>query len=559
MSNVWHLFVSVVKSFINSDHSNTLNNEMTNYLSNSQKLDEITESTTLSQTSTSYTAEDDDYDIFQTEFIDLTVPNSELKERRNSSFHRVKSIIIDYTDKHELEQNFMLKLDFFLLTSAILGYIIKYMNQLNVSTAYMNGMDKYYDMSKNEYNYMSTCWSIGYFIGQIFSAYFLRKFAPRVFLGTLEIIWGLLTLVMIYCEDIKYVYIIRFLVGLTESAFFPSIEYLLGSWYNPEEITKRSTLFALSSSFSRIVTGPIQNLILKWFKNGKFEPFQYLFFFDVLISIPVGIITIFFNPDTPTTTTNWYWSSSDKLVALERRRLSGALYNHVKQNQTDLARVKGFLKDWETYFFPLLFICYNNSGLNQIVMTTYLRDDLGMPAEKFNLFPSFIAALGIVVAISVGYISDFFKGTKNYLFVSINFICVAIGSYFLAFHWDSLSVPFHIFLYFIISVPGSFGQPQIFSWINRTLVDDDLKRHFIVVITNTIPYLTSAVHIVVWDTRNQPRFKAGFTYNVFLGIFGLVITYIIYRYTTSKYKRGRETRYSAITLNSVIAEEDENV
>jgi MFS family permease len=480
------------------------------------------------------------------EFINLQVDQKQIIQRRNSSFHKVKSLFIDYTEKHELEQKFLMKLDFFLLSSATLGYLVKNLNQNNISTAYVNGMDEYYHMDQNQFNYLSTCWSIGYFIGQIISAYLLHLFPPRLFLGSLEIIWGLLTLCMVYSTTLNSVYILRFLIGLAESAFFPSTEYLLGSWYNSDELTKRSTLFALSSSFARIITGPIQVLILEWFnEDSKFKPFQYLFIFDVLVSIPIGLLTIIFNPDTPRTTKSWYWNSNDKLVALERVRRSGALSSSHNSGSVNFERIKGFLKSKETYLFPIVFICYNNSGLNSIALTTYLRDDLHYSPTKYNLYPSIIAILSMFVALFVGYLSDHFKGAKNYVFIASYFLCVGTGSFILSFFWDDIAVWFHILLYFVISVPSSYGQPQIFSWINRSLVHDDLKRHFIVVLTNTLPYLTSVVHIIVWDTRQQPRFKLGFMYNIFLSAVGIVATFFTLNYTRQRFLSSERSRYGS--------------
>ncbi|KAM9886521.1 hypothetical protein OXX79_014137, partial [Metschnikowia pulcherrima] len=39
-----------------------------------------------------------------------------------------------------------MKLDTCLLSSAMLGYFIKSLNQSNINTAYINGMSEYYDM-----------------------------------------------------------------------------------------------------------------------------------------------------------------------------------------------------------------------------------------------------------------------------------------------------------------------------------------------------------------------------------------------------------------------------
>ena len=44
-------------------------------------------------------------------------------------------------------------------------------------------------------------------------------------------------------------YALRFMVGLFESAFFPTGLYLLGSWYTPMELAKRTAIFHVSPSW----------------------------------------------------------------------------------------------------------------------------------------------------------------------------------------------------------------------------------------------------------------------------------------------------------------------
>lgn len=57
------------------------------------------------------------------------------------------------------------------------------------------------------------------------------------------------------------------------------------------------------------------------------------------------------------------------------------------------------------------------------------------------------------------------------------------------------------FCYFLIGIPPSYGQPFIYSWVNRLLLYDDMKRNF-VVCTNTLAYVTGAwVPIFVWNTN----------------------------------------------------------
>ncbi|GME99026.1 unnamed protein product [Ambrosiozyma monospora] len=156
-----------------------------------------------------------------------TSQRNSLTPTPTTAFDKVLSFLWDGHDKSPKEKSFLIKLDWFLLSSAMLGYFIKSLNQSNISTAYMNGMKSYYGMNHNEYNYMLSFWTIGYICGAIPANYLLHKINARVYLGVMEMLWGILTLSMITCgpEQIAHVYFLRFIVGLLEAAFFPTSGY----------------------------------------------------------------------------------------------------------------------------------------------------------------------------------------------------------------------------------------------------------------------------------------------------------------------------------------------
>lgn len=77
------------------------------------------------------------------------------------------SYIWDSLDKSPEERLFLFKLDAVLLTFASLGYFIKYLDQVNINNAFVSGMKEDLDLFGNQLNYMQTCWTVGYVIGQI--------------------------------------------------------------------------------------------------------------------------------------------------------------------------------------------------------------------------------------------------------------------------------------------------------------------------------------------------------------------------------------------------------
>lgn len=462
--------------------------------------------------------------------IDLDLTPEETESRQKSWVFKIRKFLWDGTGKHPKEQKYLFKLDFFLLSSSMLGYFIKNLNQSNVATAYVNGMDEYFNMNSNQYNYLVTLWTVGYIIGQIPSNLILHRISARYYLGGLEISWALLTVLMIVCEDLKSLYALRFFLGLLESGFFPGMEYLVGSNYSAAEISTRSAYFAVAGNAAGLISGPLQLALLERFKNSSMPPFKWMFVFDAVISLPVGIYTMCVDPNTPSTTDAWYFSEEDRLVGLERRRREDAQLN--TRERYTWKKIKSFFNTWHIYVFPLMFLAYNNScsAIGQPTFTTWMKLDLKVGPEIYNTYPSILSGIAIAITILLAYSHNYIGGQKNHFYILGFFIPVMLGCILLAV-WH-IPRGLHWFCYFLIGVPPSFGQPFIYSWVNRLLFHDDMKRNFVVVTTNTLAYVTGAwVPIFVWNTKYKPVYHMGFSYTAGLCGFGLTMTLIAWYFT----------------------------
>lgn len=494
----------------------------------------------------SSTGKDGDINVLETEvsddtpYIDIEVhlTPEELERREKSKWFRLRKFFWDGTGKHPKEQKYLTKLDFFLLSSSMFGYFIKTLNSSNLATAYVNGMDEYYNMNSNQYNYLTTLWTVGYVLGQIPSNLILHRISARYYLGGLEMIWAILTVLMITCKKLPGLYALRFFIGLTEAGFFPGMEYLVGSNYSAAEISTRSSYFAIAGSAAGLISSPLQLALLKRFAHSSMPPFKWMFVFDAIISFPVGIYTMCVDPNTPSTTDAWYFTEEDRLVGLERRRRIGAQLN--TREKYTWKKIKGFFTTWHIYVFPIMFLAYNNtcSAYTQPTFTSWMKYDLKVSDYIYDTYPSFLAGLAIAVTLFLAYSHNFIGGEKNHFYVISFFVCEIIGCALLSV-WH-IPRGLHWFCYFLIGIPTSYGQPFIFSWANRLLLEDDMKRNFVVVCTNTLAYVTGAwVPIFVWNTEDKPRYYIGFTYTACLSAFGLVVTFIGWHYTRRDNERKR--------------------
>ncbi|KAK6906823.1 hypothetical protein I203_100810 [Kwoniella mangroviensis CBS 8507] len=99
-----------------------------------------------------------------------------------------------------------------------------------------------------EYNYCNTAWSVGYVIGQIPGNILLNRVSPHYIVFALEFGWSIMTLCTSWVKNWHQLCFIRFMVGLFESAYYPGLLFLIGSWYTKDELGKRSNIFQAATA-----------------------------------------------------------------------------------------------------------------------------------------------------------------------------------------------------------------------------------------------------------------------------------------------------------------------
>nr|XP_001397386.2 hypothetical protein ANI_1_1378144 [Aspergillus niger CBS 513.88] len=85
------------------------------------------------------------------------------------------------------------RLDCFFLVVGFLGYAFKYLDQTNISNAYVSGMETDLELYGNEYNYFTTFFNIGYMIMLYPSCIIISHIGPSIWLPACEVLWGILT------------------------------------------------------------------------------------------------------------------------------------------------------------------------------------------------------------------------------------------------------------------------------------------------------------------------------------------------------------------------------
>ncbi|KAK1243038.1 hypothetical protein MKX08_005850 [Trichoderma sp. CBMAI-0020] len=458
------------------------------------------------------------------------------------------SYLWDTLDKSPEERRFLFKLDAVLLSFASLGYFIKYLDQVNINNAFVSGMKEDLGLFGNQLNYMQTCWTVGYVIGQVPSNILLTRIRPSIWIPSCEVTWAVLTILMVKCNNAQQIYVLRFFIGLAESTFYPGMQYIIGSWYRKDELAKRSCIFHTSSAIGTMFSGYLMAAVYHLGGKDGFKGWQWLFIINTVISLPIALAGYFMIPDVPEITRAWYLTPEDIALAQKRMQLEG----RANRAPFTKAKLKGIFSSWHIYLLTLLYIFFNNGGgaASQPAFSLWLKKE-GYSITQINTYPTITTAITVVTTLAYAWTSDtifrgerwppiVFSGVMNIVvYVSLTIWNIPIG-----WKWAC---------FFLAGFSGGISG-LTFAWAHEICTDDNEERALVTGTMNEMAYVVQAwLPLLIWQQVEAPEYPKGYPTSIGIAV-GLIIMAFWIRYVHRREKRRKQMAEDESILHISAAE-----
>ncbi|EEA26602.1 hypothetical protein TMatcc_005121 [Talaromyces marneffei ATCC 18224] len=434
---------------------------------------------------------------------------------------RILGIIWDSLDKSSEERKLIAKLDWWILSYVCVAYFIKYLDQTNVSNAYVSGMKEDLKLSGNDLNYLTTYWTIGYIIGNLPSQVILTRVRPSIWLPTLEIIWSILVIGMAGAKNVTTVYTLRFFIGLLEASAYPGIMSLLGSWYTPTELGKRSCIFQASSSAAQMFSGYLQAALYKGMNGrGGLSAWQWLFIFDGIIGIPIALYGYWAIPDSPSNTRSRWLKPEERELLINRMKSAGRAPPGKLTPRTflDVGRT------WAAWLFSLLFIAHVCGIRIYSYFNVWLKSTGRYSVEQVNLIPTAGYGAQIIFTLSYAWASDALQMRWP---VVIFAAMIALTGTIILSVWPANSIPAMMTGWILTFLETGAGA-LIIAWINETCAYSTEHRILIIGFVETMAFTFNAwVPLLAYNTAQSPRFTIGYKLAAMFFAVEIVLTLLI--------------------------------
>ncbi|KAG5725367.1 Pantothenate transporter liz1 [Termitomyces sp. T112] len=378
-------------------------------------------------------------------------------------------------------------------------------------------------MFGTEFNKINTIFTCGYIIGMIPNNLMLQVVPPRIWFPSMQIVWGILTFGTSTVHSVQQVYIIRFFQGVAESSTFVGTHYILGSWYKPEELGKRSGIFTSSGLIGTLFSGVLQAAVYKHLNGvaGR-SGWRWLFIIDGVITMPIALYGFLIFPDLPTTTKAFYLTTQERDLAYTRLEND----RQGKRQPLSWSLARRVLTRWRWYGCSLLFAISGETesfGSNNL-MGQWLKAIGGYSVEQIDFYPSGATAVAIVSTLICATWTDY-TAKRWPVLVYMSVACITASICILV--WSS-PTGLKFFAYYIASASYA-GQATTFAWANQICSDDDQERGIVLASMNMWNNVVNAWWpLLFYKATDAPRFTKGMIAMICVSVATLWITWVVW-------------------------------
>lgn len=422
-------------------------------------------------------------------------------------------------------------------------YWVNYLDRANLNNAYVSGAQQDLGFKGTQLNQINTIFYGGYLLGQVPNSIILQKVPPRIWLPATCLCWGLLTLGTGFTQHPWQIMVIRFFQGFFEASCFIGVQWILGSWYKPDEIGKRTAIFTSSGLAGQLFSGIMQGAIYTNLNGvSGLAGWRWLFVIDFLITLPIALYGFLLFPDTPGSTKAKYFSPSEKTLATER-------LPEVEKQRGVLgwSLLRRVLLSWHWWGFVLLWIAGSNTEMysSNAIMQLWLKSLGEYSIPQVNYIPSSVFGLGIVATLLLGWYTDYNARHRWHVGIFLSFTAIISGSLMLTQPTRAAK-----FAALILNGCQYAGQTVFFAWANDLTRKDDAKRSIVIACMNMF---SVAVYLfwslLFYNATQAPDWYKGNCAMIAMGCFTLVMTLACYFG-----QRRQEKKDYIDSVNSAVSE-----
>ncbi|CAN8099592.1 unnamed protein product [Discula destructiva] len=370
------------------------------------------------------------------------------------------------------------KMDFYILPTIGILYILNYIDRQNLSAAKLQGIMEDLNMNTQQFATAVSILFVGYLPFQIPSNIIITKVPrPGMYICVAVVIWGGISAATAGVKTYGQLLAVRAILGVVEAVFFPGAVYYLSAWYTKKELGKRLAGLYIAQQVGNAFGGLFAAAILQLSGAHGIAGWQWLFIIEGSATVGIGAICAFVMPEFPHNSR--MLSQTERELAVWRVESEAG----AAEGTEDESAMRGFFQALADPKLLLLIACnFFSQGQGSIA----------------NYFPTLIDALGFSSTISLlltapPYILaafiywgiTFYSDRKNTVYPII-MVCISIATIMYIIPMATLNVGGRYFAMMVLPFASVGPQILMYKTINLHLARPVAKRAAASALVNAI-------------------------------------------------------------------------
>lgn len=339
-------------------------------------------------------------------------------------------------------------------------------------------------MSGTDYNIALFIFFIPYILLEVPSNLILKKVRPSIFLSSIMLGWGIVTMCQGLSESFAGLLVCRILIGILEAGFFPGCVYLISMFYKRHELQWRINLFFSASIVAGAFSGLLAYAMAHMEGIGGYGGWRWIFILEGLATVVVSVASYFLVPDWPETAK--FFKDDERTFWIRRLAVDNEDTSMSHWDKTTARRVFTDVKIWLAYvlrlfilFYLFILASYSNTTISTamylgVVTTGYagsfftptILKQLGWTSIRAQVMSIPIFIVATVLALSSALLSDHVR--HRFTFIVGGCLLATVGyAILLAMH--SVAVGARYFALYAVVGGGYIAQPITLVWLNNNL------------------------------------------------------------------------------------------
>ncbi|KAJ5772008.1 hypothetical protein N7520_002537 [Penicillium odoratum] len=450
----------------------------------------------------------------------------------------------DQEHQEKLTRRLLLKLDFRILPMLSLLFLCSFLDRTNVGNAKIIGLESDLNITDHQYDIGLTVFYLFYICSELPSNLVLKKASPRIWLPSLTIIWGIITMCLGFVQNYGGFVAVRALLGIAEGGLLPGMVLYLSSFYRRTDLALRIGLFYTAASLSGAFGGLLARGLAAIAPRGGLEGWSWIFIIEGLLTFACGALSFLVLPNSldsaPFLTTEEREFGRERLMLDNPTSAEGTLAAEEQSFMWSEVR-RGILcvQVWLSAFayFAIL------SGLYSfgLFLPTIIKNlGFAKDANDVQLWSVIPYAVATVVTVIVAFISDHLHLRGVIMLFTLP---IAIIGYAIIGNIDSPRVQYG--MTFLMATGQYASVPCILVWISNNSAGH-YKRATTSALQLAIANCGGFVATFNYPSTDGPQFHRGHTIILGLLVFAwfMILCNVLYCAKVNRDKRnGKYDQY----------------